>query len=154
MKIYTDGATSNNGYEGAKGGWAWVIVDERQGEYYVIKSGTGTAENVTNNQCELSALIEACEAAKEIGGTFEVYSDSAYCINCYKQEWWKKWSKNGWFNSKKEPVANQELWTKLIPYFTMENFKFYKVNGHSDNYWNNYVDRMAVEAKNLYGIRS
>ena len=151
MKIYTDGATSNNGYDGAKGGWAWIIVDDRPPDHYVIKGGTGMAQNVTNNQCELMALIEACEAAEQIGGDFEVYSDSAYCINCCQQEWWKKWMQNGWKNSKKEPVANKELWERLIPFFIMNNFKFYKVKGHSDDFWNNYVDCMAVEAKNLYG---
>lgn len=151
MKIYTDGATSNNGYEGATGGWAWVIVEEIGDKQFVLRSGTGMARNITNNQCELRALIEACEAAEIIGGDFDVYSDSAYCVNCCKQEWWKKWMQNGWVNSKKEKVANKELWERLIPFFIMENFKFHKVEGHSNDYWNNYVDRMAVEAKGLNG---
>jgi len=146
MKIYTDGATSNNGYEGAKGGWAWVIVDENN---KIARQGYGTNLNVTNNQCELMALIEACEAAEQIGGIFEVYSDSAYCINCYQQKWYRKWQDNGWVNSKKEPVANPYLWKLLIPYFEKSNFKFNKVKGHANDYWNNYVDRMAVEAKEL-----
>lgn len=149
MKIFTDGATSNNGYDGAKGGWAWVIVDDND---KIIQQGNGSAENVTNNQCELAALIEACDAASKmypVYKEFEVYSDSAYCINCYSQGWWKKWVQNGWKNSKKEPVANRELWVQLIPYFRMENFKFNKVKGHSTDYWNNYVDRLAVEAKDF-----
>lgn len=146
MKIYTDGATSNNGYADSKGGWAWVIVDENN---HIVRQGYGTNLNITNNQCELLALIEACEAAKQIGGIFEVYSDSAYCINCYQQKWYKKWQANGWINSKKEPVANPYLWELLIPYFEKSNFKFYKVKGHANDYWNNYVDRMAVEAKEL-----
>ena len=28
-KIYCDGAASNNGYENAIGGWAYVILDEK-----------------------------------------------------------------------------------------------------------------------------
>lgn len=146
MRIYTDGATSNNGYEGAKGGWAWIIVDENN---KIVRQGYGSNSNITNNQCELMALIDACEAAEKIGGIFEVYSDSAYCINCYQQKWYKKWQANGWMNSKKEPVANLYLWELLIPYFEKSNFMFYKVKGHANDYWNNYVDRMAVEAKEL-----
>ena len=144
MKSYTDGATSKNGYDGARGGWAWVIVDDTN---HVYRAGSGHSDNVTNNQCELMALIEACEAAETIGGMFDVYSDSAYCINCYEQQWYKKWQINGWRNSKKEPVANPYLWELLIPYFENPNFHFLKVKGHSTDHWNNYVDRLAVEAR-------
>lgn len=150
MKIYTDGATSKNGYAGAKGGWAWIIIGD---DNKIVQSGKGSAAEVTNNQCELMALIEACNFAAAINPTvenFEVFSDSAYCINCYEQKWYKKWLANGWINSKKEPVANQDLWEQLLPFFISDNFKFYKVKGHGDDYWNNYVDRMAVEAR-LYG---
>lgn len=150
MKIYTDGATSNNGYAGAKGGWAWIMVDEQN---RIVQQGKGHLDEVTNNQCELTALIDACYHASKtypVFQTFEFYSDSAYCINCYEQKWWKRWIENGWVNSKKQPVANKELWQQLIPFFALDNFKFYKVKGHDDDYWNNYVDRMAVEAKNLY----
>lgn len=143
MKIYTDGATSKNGYEGSKGGWAWIIVDNNS----IIQQGIGSAAEVTNNQCELMALIEACEAAAKIDEYFDVYSDSAYCINCYQQKWYKKWQTNGWVNSKKEPVANKELWQLLIPFFENSNFNFIKVKGHADDKWNNYVDRRAVEAR-------
>lgn len=148
MKIYTDGATSNNGYKGSRGGWAWVMVDEYD---RIVQQGKGHLDEATNNQCELMALIRACHCAFTIDPvqTFEIYSDSAYCINCYEQEWWRRWVQNGWKNSKKEPVANRELWIKLIPFFVLNNFKFYKVKGHADDYWNNYVDRMAVEAKDL-----
>jgi len=151
MKIYTDGATSNNGYKGAKGGWAWVIVDDNN---QIVLQGMGSDKEVTNNQCELRALIEACDAASKMYPMyqhFDVYSDSAYCMNCYSQGWWKNWVKNGWLNSKKQPVANKELWTYLIPYFQSDIFNFYKVKGHDDDYWNNYVDRRAVEAKEFNG---
>lgn len=143
IKIYTDGATSNNGYEGACGGWAFIIVENGS----IIHKGKGYMENATNNQCELAAIISVCHAARELEETVTIYSDSAYCINCYEQQWYKKWEKNGWINSKNEPVANQDLWKKLIPFFKDPHFIFKKVKGHSDNEFNNIVDRMAVEAK-------
>ena len=144
MKIYTDGATSNNGYKGSRGGWAWVIVDNNN---KIVTQGYGAGREVTNNQCELMALIEACQEAKKDDNYYTIYSDSAYIINCYQQKWYKKWQQNGWINSKKDPVANQDLWEMLIPYFENPKFEFIKVKGHSTDYWNNYVDRMAVNAR-------
>ena len=54
---------------------------------------------------------------------------------------------NGWLNSKKQPVANKELWEKLIPYFENPRFSFEKVKGHSGNQLNELVDKMAVAAR-------
>jgi len=148
--IYTDGATSGNGYEGAQGGWAWILLEEEE----IIAERAGHVDNATNNICELKAIIDACECAcvwlmSEGIVDFEivVYSDSAYVINCYKQKWYKKWQVNGWINSKKQPVANKELWEQLIPYFENPFFSFEKVAGHADNKYNNLVDEMAVKAK-------
>lgn len=145
MIIYTDGATSNNGQAGAVGGWAYAIITED--EQHPIRVECGHIENATNNICELTAIIKACAAAINMGGRHIIYSDSAYCINCYKQKWYKKWQQNGWLNSKKQPVANRKLWEQLIPFFENLNFEFKKVEGHSNSFWNNYVDRLAVAAK-------
>lgn len=159
MKIYTDGATSNNGYSNAIGGWAFIIIDDKEN---ILHSEFGKVIGVTNQQMELMALINGCEYAynklskKEynenspfaIGETeFEIYTDSAYIINCNSQSWWRKWINNGWLNSKKQPVANQELWEKVIPYFLHPCFSFLKVKGHSVDKWNNYVDELAVKAR-------
>lgn len=150
MKVYTDGACSKNGEIGAPGGWAWVIVNECD---TAILQGNGHIDNATNNICELTAMLEACKKSLIIPTSYEIYSDSAYIINCYEQRWYKKWQVNGWINSKKQPVANKELWEQLIPFFENKNYKFIKVKGHAGNqldphsYWNNYVDKLAVSAK-------
>ena len=141
--IYTDGATSDNGYEGAQGGWAWILVDEDDG---LIARADGRINNATNNICELTAVIDACESV-DSNMKFIIYSDSAYIINCYKDKWYRKWQTNGWVNSKKQPVANRELWERLIPFFENPNFHFEKVKGHANNKFNNLVDEMAVKAK-------
>lgn len=154
-EIYTDGATSNNGYENSYGGWAWILIE---GDTLLLRN-SGFIDKATNNICELTAIAEACErAAREIEPEDKVivYSDSAYCVNCYVQKWYKRWMINGWKTSKKEPVANKELWKRLIPFFEKENFTFFKVKGHSGNkekhgYWNDIVDKMAVEAKYMAG---
>jgi ribonuclease HI len=155
FEIYTDGATSGNGYEGAQGGWAWILL---HGDRIIIKK-MGHINEATNNICELSAIIDACQTVWGARGELvcnpkvTVYSDSAYVINCYKQKWYKKWQVNGWVSSKKQPVANRKLWELLIPYFENPYFHFEKVAGHADNKYNNLVDEMAVEAKFIDGVK-
>lgn len=150
-EVYTDGATSGNGKADAPGGWAYVIL--RDGA--VVSQNSGGEKGTTNQRMELTAALKACEEieAMDSFATVKLYSDSAYLINCYKQNWWKNWRANGWRNSKKEPVANQDLWEKLIHYFMMTpGYDFIKVKGHAGNdtkaaYWNDVVDKMAVQAK-------
>lgn len=148
LHMYTDGAVSNNGKEGAYGGWCFVCSNNGH-----LKCGY--VEPATNQICELLGVINACKTAHSIiteNNAFPVeevtiHSDSAYIVNCYKQQWWKTWEVNGWKNSKKEPVANQELWEELIPFFQAPNFHFEKVKGHSGNEWNEVADTWAVAAK-------
>ena len=72
-----------------------------------------------------------------------VYTDSAYLHNCYTQKWYRNWQMNGWRNAKKEKVANQDLWERLVHFFEAPEVEFVKVKGHADNEWNNYVDNLA-----------
>ena len=144
-KIYTDGATSGNGREGARGGWAWILLDE---DNEIIAKSAGSINNATNNICELAAVVHACSSVSP-DCEYTIYSDSAYIINCYKEKWYKKWQVNGWVNSKKQPVANKALWEVLICYFEKPNFHFEKVKGHSTDEYNIMVDDMAVKAKSM-----
>jgi ribonuclease HI len=76
----------------------------------------------------------------------EVYSDSAYLVNAFNQNWIKSWLNNCWVNSKKEPVANQDLWREILKLLP-NNITFNKVKGHSGNEYNEIADKMAVYAK-------
>ena len=151
IKLYCDGASSNNGKENAIGGWAFAIVKNDEVTY----SESGKQIGATNQMMELQAIIAGCECVSLLeskDSLIDVYSDSAYATNAHIQNWWCNWEKNGWLNSKKEPVANKELWELLIPYFKNINYTFNKVKGHSiddniNSYWNNYVDKLAVQAR-------
>ena len=147
IEMYCDGAASNNGYKNAVGGWAYSIYID--GVEKTI--GYGSVAGATNQQMELRAMIEGCREAYALAQTtgleVDVHSDSAYCINCYNQKWYKGWRINGWKNAKKQPVANKELWEELVPYFEEPIFHFYKANGHSGDPKNDRVDRLAVAAR-------
>lgn len=141
--IYTDGACSGNP---GPGGSAFIVVENEE-KIYEWKMPIPEA---TNNICELIAIIEGYIWAKKFYPLekITVRTDSAYCHNCYTQKWYKNWQKNGWKNSKKEPVANKTLWLQLIPFFENTNFIFEKVKGHTGSKdWNDEVDKLAVEAR-------
>jgi ribonuclease HI len=146
-KIYCDGAASNNGYENAIGGWAFVVLDKDEN---VVLERAEMVKGATNNRMELyaaymglSSLLEEKQDVEEI----EVYTDSAYLHNCITQKWYENWMKNGWRNAKKEPVANKNLWEHLVPFFVEPRVKFFKVKGHDGDKWNEYVDDLAVAAR-------
>ena len=148
-KIYCDGAVSNNGYENAIGGWAYVILDDKD---TVLFEENSFEQYATNNRMELYSCYKGLdklltEITLEEEDKVEVYTDSAYLHNCYSQKWYLSWMKNNWLNSKKQPVANKSLWQLIIPFFENEKVDFFKVKGHNNNYWNEYVDSLAVAAK-------
>lgn len=145
IEIYCDGAASNNGKQNAVGGYGYFIVE---GENIIDLFG-GQSIGATNQQMELKAAIEALAILDNVFiiEPTKIYTDSAYLYRCYKEKWWRNWKENGWVNSKKEPVANRELWEKLIPYFQRPDIEFIKVKGHSDTFGNIITDKIAVAVK-------
>lgn len=139
--IYTDGACSGNP---GPGGWgAILMINENKKEI------SGGNKNTTNNVMELTAVIEALKLLKRPCNV-NLYSDSAYVVNAFLQNWILGWIKNGWKNSNKEDVKNKELWQELISLTTVHNVTFHKVKGHADNKYNNRCDELARNAiKNL-----
>lgn len=146
--IYCDGSTRNNGYENAVGAWAYVVLNDKE---EIVHQDCMSVKGATNQQMELVAAAEAIEYLFENKlvvpfDTVNVYTDSAYLHNCYTQKWYKSWQMNGWKNSKKQPVANKELWERLIQWFEMPEINFIKTRGHAGVKWNEYVDTMAQSA--------
>ena len=146
IKIYCDGATANNGMINARGGYGVVLVHNDE-EHHVYGRVSG---DVTNQICEIWAAIVSINTAlanfsKELkeDRRIEVYSDSAYVVNCINDQWYKKWQVNGWKNSQRQPVANQPLWEKLINLLPYADLTFIKVKGHTGNIYNEKADELA-----------
>lgn len=135
VTIYTDGACSGNP---GPGGWGAVL--EFQG---IEKEISGYDPLSTNNRMELTAALEALRLLKE-PCEVALFSDSAYLVNGFRQNWVENWQKNGWKNSKKEQVVNDDLWKDLIEQAKRHKVTWNKVKGHSDNEKNNRCDEMAV----------
>ena len=135
VTIYTDGACSGNP---GRGGWASILMAGG-----AKKELSGGEPDTTNNRMELMAVIQGLRALKR-PCKVDIYSDSAYVVNAFEQNWLEKWTRNGWKNSAKAEVANSDLWKELLSLTTMHNVTFHKVKGHADNEFNNRCDVLAV----------
>jgi ribonuclease HI len=67
-------------------------------------------------------------------------------VNCVNKRWYANWQRNGWRNSQKQPVANQDLWKPLFEIYDSRRHTFQWVKGHSGNRMNDLVDALAVAA--------
>ncbi len=154
LKAYTDGACGNNGDWVGGYGYVFYLKDEMCKYKWLYLNGGGE-ENTTNNGMEMKAFLGAleyfgqlCKTNPNKEHTLTIYTDSAYIYNCLTQKWYLKWINNGWFNSKGEPVKNKELWERILS-FIIKNDNIYveKVKGHSDDEFNDFVDKIAVDFK-------
>lgn len=136
--IYTDGACSGNP---GPGGWGAVLLHGRN-----RKEISGAEVLTTNQRMELLAVVKALEALKVTGWDVEIHSDSAYVVNAFTQKWLDKWQQNGWKNSKKEDVANQDLWKDLLRLTALNRVAMKKVKGHSGDELNERCDQLARQA--------
>ena len=134
VTIYTDGACSGNP---GPGGWGAILM--YQGNSKEISGG---CKDTTNNIMELTAVIKALKMLK-YACEVDLYSDSAYVVNAFKQKWIENWKKNNWKTASKEPVKNKELWQELDNLTQTHKVNFHKVKGHSDNEFNNRCDELA-----------
>lgn len=133
ITLYTDGACSGNP---GKGGWGAILMYND-----AKKEISGGESQTTNNRMELTAVIKGLEALKEECNV-DIYSDSAYVVNAFLQDWITNWQNNGW-KSKKGMVLNIDLWQRLIELTKKHNVTWHKVKGHADNEFNNRCDTLA-----------
>lgn len=141
ISIYCDGACS---VKDRIGGWGVFIEDG------IIDYGfSGAKEDTTNNEMELTAFLFAVEWIRDnnVKDASTIYCDSAYITNCFEDEWYIKWQKNGWLNAKKEPVKHRELWEKIIAGLNGLTVRIQWVKGHAENRGNQQADARAVQAK-------
>ena len=146
--IYTDGACSNNQSKTNHGGYGAIL--EYKGH---IKEIHGSEENTTTNRMEMKALIHALLALKETDIEIDVYSDSAYLIDCFTKKWYVSWEKNGWINSQKKPVENKDLWVELLKLTrSFHKINFRRIKGHLDKNKRSEIDKWFIKFKEWNGI--
>ena len=141
VELYTDGACSGN--PGA-GGYGDILIYKG-----LEKEISGGEPLTTNNRMEIYAVIAGLECLKE-KCRVNIYSDSAYTVNAFTQNWLEGWIRNGWRKADGKEVANSDLWQRLYDLTESHEVRFIKVKGHADNAYNNRCDELARAAiKNL-----
>jgi len=133
VTIYTDGACSGNP---GPGGWGvYLKSGQHEKELY------GGESMSTNQRMEMQAVIEALKVLKA-PSSVNLYSDSSYVLNGI-QKWIKGWKQRGWKNSKKQDVANRDLWEEMDAQQQRHEIKWHWVKGHAGNIGNERADGLA-----------
>lgn len=135
VEIFCDGACSGNP---GPGGFGAIL---RYGGHE--KEISGGAKETTNNRMELSAAIEALRLLTR-PCQVTVTTDSQYLVKGIT-EWIAGWQRNGWRNSKKEPVLNRDLWEQLLAETQKHRVKWTWVRGHDGHAENERCDQLARE---------
>jgi len=138
LVVATDGSALGNP---GPGGWCWFVDPQN------YEAG-GEPGPVTNNQMELIALTRCLKAVgADTAVTIEV--DSQYVLNAVTK-WHHGWRRNGWKNSKGEPVANRELIEALLELLeerrrngTETELRW--VKAHNGSWRNENADQLARE---------
>jgi ribonuclease HI len=137
VTIYTDGACSGNP---GPGGWAAIVIDGPE-----TRELSGGEPLTTNQRMELRAAVEGLRAVPG-RRRVDLYSDSAYLVNCFRDRWHVRWQANGWRNAQRKPVENRDLWEALLAEAARHDVTWHKVAGHSGDALNDRADRLAVAA--------
>jgi ribonuclease HI len=141
VEIWTDGGCKPNP---GPGGWAAIL---RHGEHERTLSGAEPA--TTNNRMELTAAAAALEALKR-PCRVALYTDSEYVKNGVTR-WKDGWVRRNWRNAAGDPVANMDLWRRLLDAARRHDVAWHWVRGHTGHPLNERADEIATRARESLG---
>ena len=142
---YTDGSAIGNGSVNATGGIGVFFGDNDPRN--ICKSVL--VPRVTNNICELFAVIQAIEKiidteSTTIGLRIVIFTDSEYIVKSVLQ-YSKAWEKNGYKNKRGQPIKNMVLMKRVIELYKKYNVKLHHCMAHKSE------PRDPVKRKVWYG---
>lgn len=140
--IYCDGACIGNP---GPGGYAALLMLKAKDSQEKVVCGYELA--TTNNRMELRAAIEGLKALKRKCHV-TVFCDSQYVVKGMT-EWMAGWQKSGFKNSKKQDVANVDLWQNLVEVAGLHVVSWRWVRAHAGHEFNERVDEIAREQAGL-----
>ncbi len=141
VDIWTDGGCKPNP---GPGGWGAVLRykgHERQ--------MSGAEPATTNNRMELTAAAAALESLKRPCQVV-VHTDSEYVRNGITR-WHTGWVRRNWRNASGDPVANMDLWRRLLDITAKHTVEWRWVRGHNGDPLNERADVLATEARQSLG---
>jgi ribonuclease HI len=141
VEIWTDGGCKPNP---GPGGWA-AILRFRGKE----RELTGGERATTNNRMELTAAAAALEALTR-PCEVTLHTDSEYVRNGITR-WHTGWVRRNWRNAAGDPVANMDLWRRLLEAAKRHTIEWKWVRGHAGDPMNERADRLATIARDAAG---
>lgn len=137
VEIWTDGGCKPNP---GPGGWGALLVCRGQ-----EKELLGGDPETTNNRMELTAAAEALEALKR-PCIVTLHTDSEYLRNGITR-WHTGWVRRKWRNAAGDPVANMDLWQRILEAAKPHEIDWLWVKGHSGDENNERVDQLATRGR-------
>lgn len=138
--VYTDGACTDNGKEGARAGiGVWFADGDPRNVSEALDGPTQT-----NNRAELTAALRAIALCPR-GTRMQVRTDSRYVL-LGVQGGAAAWERKRWRTSTNRPVANRDLWETMLVAIRErgELLSWLYVRGHVGEVGNERADRLAV----------
>src|SRR5580692_3836124 len=139
VEIWTDGGCKPNP---GPGGWAAILRFRG-----VERELSGAEGATTNNRMELTAA--ALETLKRPCRVV-LHTDSEYVKNGVTR-WHQGWVRRNWRNAAGDPVANMDLWRRLLDAAAPHKIDWRWVRGHSGHPENDRVDALATAARKAIG---
>ena len=136
VTLHSDGACSGNP---GPGGYGAILAYKT-----VNKQLSKGFKRTTNNRMELIGAIAGLEALTR-PCQVAITTDSQY-VKKGMTEWIGGWIKRGWKNSQKKPVANRDLWERLLELTEPHQVEWHWVRGHDGHAENERCDALARAA--------
>lgn len=136
VDIYTDGCCKGNP---GPGGWGAILIYRNH-----TNEISGGCRNTTNNQMEITGVIEAVKLLKEPCDV-TVHTDSQYVVNAFEKGWIAEWNRHD-FMTKTGERPNANLWRELLELLKQHRYRFVWVRGHAGDIYNERCDALANSA--------
>ena len=137
VEIWTDGGCKPNP---GPGGWG-AILRFRGTERELV----GAERATTNNRMELTAAAAALESLTR-PCRVTLRTDSEYVRNGIMR-WHTGWVRRNWRNAAGDPVANMDLWRRLLDAAKPHEVDWRWVRGHAGDALNERADALATRAR-------
>ncbi|AWH91569.1 RNase H family protein [Dietzia lutea] len=125
-------------------GWAWYIDDSTW--------RCGGWKRGTNNQGELTAVLDLLRQTAHSDEPLHILCDSQYVINSVTK-WMKGWKRKGWKKADGKPVLNVEVMKALDEAMQGREVTFEWVKGHAGHELNEKADALANGAAKAHSTR-
>ena len=137
VEIWTDGGCKPNP---GPGGWAAILRCRG-----VERTLTGNDPATTNNRMELTAAAAALETLLR-PCMVVLHTDSEY-VRQGITRWHAGWVRRNWRNAAGDPVANMDLWRRLLAADARHTVDWRWVRGHAGDAMNERADVLATAAR-------